>query len=246
MRKKRKFDKSNGIVIATIALCFMLTLTACYFLGGEGLIDSVFNKKTEGMSYYFIATSNYDDVTLARQGADLIRLRGGAGYVDMRDGNSVVVAVYPNKESADSVYQKLGDNSLIIKEIPLADYKIKVKDNDLKECIVDAVSCYEIAFESLYNLSNLLADNTLTVEDVNTQIKVLYAKIEDIKSVFYEKSKDSTLDIVTEVKLALVTCLAIIDGVEVKESVSTLSSIRRQTVQLVYCRQAFVSTLSNL
>ena len=61
---------------------------------------------------------------------------------------------------------------------------------------------------------------------------------------FYEKTKNSSLDEITEIKLALVTALAIIDGVEIGNIAKTLSSLRRQTVQLVYCHQALALTLS--
>ncbi len=246
MTKRKRFKSDNVVVVATVVVCFTLTLTACYFLGGQGLVDSVFGKSNGGGSYFFITTSGHEDTTLAHQNADLIRLRGGAGYVDLRQGNEVVIAVYPTSASAQSVLSKLGDGSLVVREVPLSSYKIKVKDKALSTSLTSAAEAYNIAFDTLYNLSNSLANSALTVENVNVQIKILHSKIDEIKCAFYENTQESNLDVVTEMKVALVTCLAIIDGVLIEGEVATLSSLRRQCVQLAYCHQALSATLASM
>ena len=121
---------------------------------------------------------------------------------------------------------------------------VSVKDKGLRSAVNEALTYFDLTFDTLYSLSNSLADNEVTVDDIKTQIGVLSSKIEDIKSVFYEKTKNSSLDEITEIKLALVTALAIIDGIETGNTAKTLSSLRRQTVQLVYCHQALALTLS--
>ena len=106
MAKKRKVDVTKGVVVATIVAILGLTIAVGYFLGGDKLVVALFDKE-EDRAYYFITTAGIDDVTIAHQNADLIRLRGGAGYVDMREGNSIVLAVYPDKIPQKTSLQNL-------------------------------------------------------------------------------------------------------------------------------------------
>lgn len=233
----KKFGE-NGIVVATVVIFFLLTLFACYFLGGAGFLTTAFGIDSDEKIYYFLSTAAIDDVTLARQNADLIRLRGGAGYVDLSNGNSIILSVYPTESGANNVLEKMASEGLIVRPITIKKVELSTKDKALKESVESALTYFDLAFDTLYTLTNDLADGRIVVEDVSVKIKVLYTQIEDIKSVFYDNTKDCTLDAVTEIKLALVTCLAIIDGVETEDLASTLSSLRRQTVQLVFCRSA--------
>lgn len=83
----------------------------------------------------------------------------------------------------------------------------------------------------------------MALEDVKTQIKVLYAQIEDIKSAFYQNTVDCDKDEITQTKLALVTTLALLDNIDFAKSTALVaSSIRYQIVQLVLCRQALMKT----
>lgn len=236
MRKMRKFGE-NGIVIATVVIFFVLTLSCCYMLGGAGLLTSAFGVDQD-KTYYFLSTAGHQDQAIARQNAELIRLRGGAGYVDPTNENSIILAVYPSESGANSVLEKTAGEGLIVRPITIFKASVVTNDKDLNEQIDLALTYFDVAFDTLYKLSNDIADERVAVEDVNIKIKVLYAQIEDIKAVFYENTKDCTLASVTEIKLALVTCLAIIDGVETGDLAKTLSSVRRQTVQLVFCRSA--------
>ena len=241
-KKKRHGD--NGIVIATAIITLLFVISAGYLLGGDNLVNTVFQKEeVKEKTFYFLTTDTFDDVTIARQNADLIRARGGAGYVDMREGNRIILAVYPDEQSAKSVREKLGDNSIIIVELPISKYTLDLKKKDLTEAGNDALKYFDIAFDGLYNLSNSLANNTITIEDVKVKINVLRTQIEDIKSTFYEKTKDANQDAITEIKVALVTCIAIIDAVEIGNYATTLSSLRRQGVQLVYCYQSLKTAL---
>lgn len=242
MRKMRKFGV-NGVVIATVVTVFVMTLTACYFLGGDKLVSALL-EKDENRAFYFLCTEGVDDVTIAHQNADLIRYRGGAGYVDLKGGNRVILSVYPSEKSAQSVLEKLDDDSILMECVTTKNINLSLKDKSLKKQSENALTYFDIAFNGLYDMSNSLADNKMSVDDVKVQIGVLQGQIEDIKSVFYENTKNSSLDVITEIKLALVTCIAIVEGVEVTDYALTLSSLRRQTVQLVFCFQALSNTLS--
>ena len=241
--KKQRKKGDNGIVIATVIITLLFVISAGYLIGGDNLVSTVFQKESKGRTFYFITTDNFDDITIARQNAELIRCRGGAGYVDMRESNRIILAVYPDEQSAKSVFNKMGDGSLVVAELETPEYKINLKKKDLNTACTDALTYFDIAFDGLYKLSNDLADNLVSVEDVKVQISALYSRIDEIKSAFYEKTKESDVEIITEIKVAIVTCLAIIDGVEIGDYAGTLSSLRRQAVQLVYCYQSLLNTL---
>ncbi|MBO7151367.1 MAG: hypothetical protein J6V77_00875, partial [Clostridia bacterium] len=99
------------------------------------------------------------------------------------------------------------------------------------------------AFDALYTMSNSLADGTMSIEDIKVQKSVLKSRIEEIKSAFYENTAGANDGKITEIKVAIVTCLALVDGVEIGGLASTLSSLRRQTIQLVYCHSALATAL---
>lgn len=232
----RKFDRANGIVVATIVLCFMLTLGVCWFLAGEGIIGTVFLKEDGSRSFYALCSGGYDSLQLARTSAGLIKLRGGAGYVSSEEGEIVVVlSVYPDRTSAESVMSKISEKGLYIKELSADAIQMDGLSKDEKEAATIALGYFDMAFNTLYDLGNSLASSKLSVEDVKTQIKVLGIKIEDIKSEFYQKVQGSEKPSITEIKLALVTALALLDNVELADSTQALSSVRYQTVQLTYC-----------
>ena len=85
---------------------------------------------------------------------------------------------------------------------------------------------------------------SITVDDAKTQIKVLYSQIDDIKSQFYQDSENCDKEQITEIKLALVTTLALLDNVDFsKNRALVTSSLRHQLVQLTYCRKALMSNI---
>ena len=244
MRTKRKHG-DNGVVVATVIITVLFVISAGYLIGGDNVVTTLLQKETEEKAFYFISTNGFDDVTMARQNADIIRNRGGAGYVDLTDNNKIILAVYPDEQSANTVRDKVGDNSLVVSSLAVKSINTSVAGRGLKDDVASALTYFDTTFDTLYNLSNALADNKITIDDVKTQITVLRSQIEDIKSVFYENAKDSVHASITEIKVALVTCIALIDGVEIGELAPTLSSMRRQTVQLVYCYEALASTLAS-
>lgn len=87
----RKNAKENIIVVCTIVLCFMLTLALCLVLSGEGLLSVFKNDKSEKCTFYAVATGGYSDITLARNNAELVKQRGGAGYVIAGDSIELIL-----------------------------------------------------------------------------------------------------------------------------------------------------------
>lgn len=237
----RKSDKQNGIVICTVVLCFMLTLGLCYAFSGEGFLQA-FASKGGGESYFAVAEGGYSDLSLARSSADLIKQRGGAGYVMNVDGIEVIVAVYPDRASAEAVLKKLGGGSTYVKQIDIAAGSFKWREKEYEQTVNSAMSYFKTAFETLYGVSNKLNDGNMGIEDAKMQIRVLYSRIEDLKSDFYKNIADCKDKQVTEIKLALVTALALLDNIDFDGSLNLcVSSVRYQAVQLVLCRQALMN-----
>lgn len=96
----RKIAKDNIIVVCTIVLCIMLTLALCVSFSEGGLL-SVFNKvESKLQTMWAIACKGYSDISTARQSAEMIKSRGGAGYVQNGDEIEIIYAVYKSEEDA--------------------------------------------------------------------------------------------------------------------------------------------------
>lgn len=240
----RKMAKENIIVVCTIVLCFMLTLALCMTFSGEGFL-AVFNSiKPEGKTVYAVACGGYSDATLARASADVVKSRGGAGYVLKGEDIEILYAVYSTREEADKVVSTLSEAGVYVKEIEIPEGSFKWCKKDMKECVYDALNYFDVAFDTLFSAANDLNADVISIEDAKTQIRVLTSQIEDIKAVFYEKTQDIDKDEITEIKLALVTALALLDNVDFSKSRALVtSSLRYQLVQLVYCRIALLSNV---
>lgn len=239
----QKGGKENVLVICAVALCFALTLGLCFAFSGEGILG-VFGSAVDGESVYAVAVGGYDDITLARTTSELIKSRGGAGYV-RKDGENyeIIYAVYPDSATADRVRAAVGDGSAYVSEIRIPNSKLKWA-GELKDAASDALTYYKTAFDALYECGNDLNTMNADITDVNTRIKVLYGKIEDIKSRFYEKTNSSDLAEVTEIKVALITVLALIDNIEFDgDRAACAASIRYALTQLALSRSALMERI---
>lgn len=239
----RKSKKENIIVVCTIVLCFMLTLGLCTTLSGEGFIGA-FAPQVEKDCVYAITIGGYKDITLARNSAELIKQRGGAGYVKTGDEIEIIYAVYPDEQTANDVLATLGDKSAYIKGIELSKAKLSWCEKEHRDSVSTALNYYGIAFDVMYDTANKLGDSSVSIQEANTQIKVLRSRIEDIKSDFYKNVNGYNDERITQIKLALVTTLALIDNIGFEKGIpSAVSDIRYQAVQLVFCRQALMQAL---
>lgn len=235
----RKAAKENIIVVCTVVLCFMVAIGACTLFSGEGILGVFSASKGGDDTVYAVTVGGYTDMTLARSTADLIKGRGGAGYVIGGDSIEIVFAVYPDKESAQKVINGLGDNTAYIKEISINAPNLKWAKGELKTAAQAALGYYGKAFDTLYTTANSLADGSIGAEDARTKIGVLYAQIKDIKSVFYQNTVEDDNENVTNIKLALITALALLDNIKTTGTAAQfVSSMRYALVQLVFCRQA--------
>ncbi len=241
----KKMNKENIIVVCTIVLCFMLTLALTMMFSGDKIILDVFgNSSAEQDAYYMIAIGGYKDLTIARQSAELIKAKGGAGYVLNGENIEIIYAVYKEENIANTVLEKLKDKGAYVKKLDISNSKLSWCDKDMKEGVKSAIAHYDLCFETLYNVSTALNNDEMTISDATIKIKVLRVQIEEIKSTFYELSKDCDIGEITEIKLSLVTTLALLDNIKISSDLAqTLSSIRYQITQLVLCQQAMMKVI---
>lgn len=240
----RKTSKENIIVVCTIALCFMLTIGICTWYSGEGILGVFSFGKNGDSSVYAVAVGGYTDITLARTTSELIKGRGGAGYVADGENIEIIYAVYPDEESAKKVLSGLGETAAYVKRIDIAGTKLKWASGDLKTSVQAALTYYDKAFETLYNTANRLSESSIGAEDAKTKIRVLSVQIDDIKSEFYQNTVDNDSAQITEIKLGLITTLALLENI-ISDGNTALfvSSIRYALVQLVLCRQALMNSI---
>lgn len=240
----RKMAKDNIIVVCTIALCVALTLVLCVSFSAGGLLSAFKSVRIEEQSVWAIVAGGYSDLSLARSSAALIKARGGAGYVTGGDSIEIVYCVYAAKDEANEALSRLGASGAYLKQIELAEADLKWCDDALKDSVENALSYYDICFECLKSSASSLADGSAELADVKTQIKVLYSQIVDIKSLFYQNTINCESEEITQIKLALITALALIDNVELDGARSqVISSLRYQQVQLVLCRSALMRSI---
>ena len=240
----RKIAKDNIIVVCTIVLCIMLTLALCVSFSEGGLL-SVFNKvESKSQTMWAIACKGYSDISTARQSAEMIKSRGGAGYVQSGDEIEIIYAVYKSEEDAKKVLAGLSDKSLYLKRYDISEGSFKWFKEDIKSAVGEALCYFDVFFDGLYDLSNKLNESKISVEDAKIEIKVLQAQIEDIKSAFYQKTANCNEEQITQIKLALVTTLALLDNVDFsKNDAYATASLRYQLVQGVLCRQALMNCI---
>lgn len=240
----RKIAKDNIIVVCTIVLCIMLTLALCVSFSEGGLL-SVWNKvESNAQSVWAIACNGYSDMTMARQSADMIKSKGGAGYVLNLDGIEIIYAVYKSEEDAKKVLAGLSDKSLYLKRYDISEGSFKWCKEDIKSAVGEALCYFDVFFDGLYDLSNKLNESKISVEEAKIEIKVLQAQIEDIKSAFYQNTANRSEEQITQIKLGLVTSLALLDNVDFsKNDAYATASLRYQLVQGVLCRQALMNCI---
>ena len=240
----RKIAKDNIIVVCTIVLCIMLTLALCVSFSEGGLL-SVFNKvESKSQTMWAIACKGYSDISTARQSAEMIKSRGGAGYVQSGEEIEIIYAVYKSEEGAKKVLAGLSDKSLYLKRYDISEGSFKWCKEDIKSAVGEALCYFDVFFDGLYDLSNKLNESKISVEDAKIEIKVLQAQIEDIKSAFYQKTANCNEEQITQIKLALVTSLALLDNVDFsKNDAYATASLRYQLVQGVLCRQALMNCI---
>lgn len=236
--------KDNIIVVCTIIVCVGFTFVLCGVYSHGGLLSAFSASKTSSQSLWMIVSTSYSDITLARSSAELVKNRGGAGYVKSGDGIKIVYAVYDDEDSANSAIANMSAIGLYVEEIEIDACDFEWCDKDVLQAVKDALSYFKLAFDTLNDCANSLSDGTKQIVDVKTDIAVLCSQIEEIKSVFYQNVTNCDKEQIMQIKLALITTLALLDNIDFDNSLALcVSSLRYQNVQLALCYQALMRSI---
>ena len=172
----KKSDRQNALAVAAVALCFMLTLGLTYFLGGEGFL-AAFNQSEAEVKRYLLCGGAYESAELARSAAELVKSRGGAGYVLLGDSAEVVLSVYASEEEAEGVLAGGSAGAgAYIKEVAVGEVSVEWAPKELREDAERALGYFDIAFECLSECADGIETSTLTLADVATRVAVCRAR----------------------------------------------------------------------
>lgn len=242
----RKTDKQNALVVAAVALCFMLTLALCRLLDGEGFLLA-FEKSDESVKCYLLCGGEYEDIALARAAADVVKSRGGAGYVIVGERCEVVLAAYPDEETALSVAEGGGaGEGTYVKAVTVGEASADWAEGELRTATETALGYFDVVFDCLYAAANGIESGKMTPADARNSVTAMRERTDDMRAAYNAAAYGVTDPRCTEVKLALVTAVALLDNAEPDAShgaVKIASSLRYQCVQLVLCREALVQAL---
>jgi len=246
---REKMDKSNlkrdVIAVLMVVLCFALTIVSADIISGGDLFKNlaqVFNPESDVPVYYAVEVGSYSTVEEARAAGDVYRDRGAGGFV-INDGSyRVIVAVYKNKEDADSIIEKLINDGLsgTIYEIKGAKVNFD-KFGDIGPDLEAAALYCEKMYGQLYDLSNRLDKLEITENDAKIEIQMLYEETEASKETLITKTLNYSNDeIVLMVRAELSACAAILENLndENIERPSLLADIRYSYTMIItsYCR----------
>ena len=239
----RTSDRQNALAVAAVALCFMLTLGLAYLLGGEGFLLA-FNQSDADEKCYLLCGGAYENVELAREAAELVKTRGGAGYVIVGEECEVVLAAYLTLEDAEKVLDGGGGGTgAYLKEVPVGAFDTAALGDDIADETESALGYFSLTFDCFTSAADGLSAGTLTASDVRIRLAVCRARVEELRTAFSDAAREVSDARATELKLALVTALALIDNVTAADmygSAAVISSLRYQSVQLALCREALL------
>ncbi len=235
-------DNGNILCVCAVIMCVMLTLGLCLMLSGQGFIGTMMFEGVKSESVYFVCSGPYNDVALARSSAELVKNRGGAGYILGAGNYELVYAAYSSKANAESVSS--GIAGTYVKQMDIKKSELKWADKEEKNASLAALEYYDIAFSTLTECADKLNAKQMPLADVKVKTSILRQQIEDIKSVYGQNTPDVISSKTAEIKLAHMVALALIDNLTLNGGdAAALSSLRYAVVQLVLSRQALMDKI---
>lgn len=249
-KNRPKTTKQDALAICAVALCFAITLSMCFILDGEGFLAAIGVSGGDGETYYLLCGGAYENIALARNYADLMRTRGGAGYV-LADGEryEVILAVYSSSSDAEAALGASGMQGAYLRELTILNPSAEWAKGS-EGAVVSAMKYFPLTYSELTSLSRGLSEGGLTFTDVRTRLDVLRVRLDEMKSEFYSATSKLSDGRYTEIKMALVTALALVFNVSfespsgAEDIAYACASLRYQAVQLVMCRKSLGDALS--
>ena len=172
-KKSKNFYRAAQItaIFFSVNLCILFLCMMIFKPNSSS--DAVTTDKKE---YYAVCLATFDSASEAKNYAEKVKNRNGAGYVVNERGYRVLASVYEKKTDCESVIQKLtaaGQECSLLKiEIP----KVKILQTELsKTNITAALNLFYTTVENLYLLS-LQIDTLKTTSEEAVAALNNYAK----------------------------------------------------------------------
>lgn len=158
-KKRRVYGKKRRgtlRIFLIFAFCAILPIAAVCAFMPKIAQPTTKTYRSKAYAIYFLITGSYDAIADANLASDVVRERGGAGYI-INDGSfKVVAAVYKTKKTAEAVAAKQKIDAtvyeLTVKEAPLG------SDKDAAKRLMTALNACDSAY----------ADITAVTEDCET------------------------------------------------------------------------------
>ncbi|MDD4839267.1 MAG: hypothetical protein PHE93_01175 [Clostridia bacterium] len=211
-RTMRKMDRGNALAISAIVLCFMLTIGLSGFLNGGGFLSAL-SWTQDGMTYYALSSGCYDDILLARQDAEIIRERGGAGFVLSKDSvYHLLLNIYYEKSEAESVLSKQTSGAYLV-EIYIDEYDYDWCYEGERSAVEKAVGAFHSTYLSLYKIANDIDKGELNDEDAIDKLTIELGKLEVTKTNL-SNSLASRTDERLNLEAGLQTIITLVDALQ--------------------------------
>jgi len=224
-KRKRKRGARRVIgVVAVLVLAFCATLLAADFLLPNGVAGYVVETfAPTAPTVYAVSQGAYDTLSDARATSDMVRQRGGAGFVAYDGKYNVLVAAYPTQQEANAVAEKNGYSLYPIRtqgmsasDIAIA-YRAKVKP--LIDYHVDV-------YHKLYELSDQLAQEGTTEAYCKQRVAAIRQSLSNLAAPFLDAAKDSTDTATANYRSGVMATIASLDNLVNLDSDVFLADLR--------------------
>lgn len=181
--KQNSISKRFKVVVFVCVLILGVVIVGSFFLKQE-------KKLLKGMSFYAISVGDYSSYTKAKVEADKIRDMGGAGYLYIDVGVSILLFAYKSENDAINVLNNITQFQGRVVELKIKKLPAKIKDELLSDYNISELFFYleeEIGLWYDYSIKYESGDITSTT----IVAKALKLKTELTKHYTYLKSANN-------------------------------------------------------
>ena len=214
-KRRRKKRVGRGLRTAVVVVCLFAVLISVMLLfadfllprGVAGYVVETFSSAPDYI--YAVSAGTYDTLSEARAASDVIRTRGGAGFIAYDGAYHVLLSAYPDLASAQSVADKNGytiypliTDGLEVKDFPLA-YRNAVKS---------IVGYHLDIYRQLYAVSDQLAQNSATPTYCRARIEAIRDGLSTRTESFWAATAHATDATTQNYRAAITAALASLDN----------------------------------
>ena len=188
-----KINKSpRFFVVFTAVICIMMCISVAELfssiitVGAFGVTKNN-DVKQNVFSVYAINLFSSETKVQASEMGELVRKKGGAGYIYQSDKFYVLASCYENKADAEKVSSTLKDsetdNQIIQIDFKNLTFSVKLNDQE-KNTLNGAVTCFVNVYRKLYDLSVSVDTKLYTEIQSKVELNEIIGEFSKIKSNF--------------------------------------------------------------